>query len=280
MKSGNFEISKGLLAYIPDMRGPHLTDVPPEKWARPDFIPKTDGSGKDRFGNRIHYSPDFAYTDRRDTVVRAGILLSPEGQELIRDLPGCLRQLDNALHQITEDTFSKIEFTHGSLTNMAAPGFQSKVYLWETSTGGKYILKVPHPKPELIWGIYRVDQPYINEMLITQELAKILQEQSRLSGVTLSTFLFASPTVSCTKFEEGEHPVNWLHLGKKMKPFSDALRHQVASLKDSGNRLYRDIEADIDNEPDLPSVRNVILKPDGSMVWIDPVIDVGSSFDE
>lgn len=268
------DIPSGLLAYVPDVTYKKLTRVPPEKWSKPSFQPQPDGSGKDRFGNRIHYSPDFAYLDRNNNVVRAGLLLSPDGQELVRGMPGCLTQLNHAINQLSEVKQPKVEFKYGILSDAFKSGDQSKIYIWETHKGVRYVIKVPLANSVDILPALRVDQPYIDEMLQTQEIQTALKPLLDAKNVKLSTFLFASSSVSCTKFEEGEHPDDWNDdQHERFSSVINGVRSYISKRRHSDDSLFYNVIVDAgDGEKLSHPSDNVIIDASGSIVWIDPFV--------
>lgn len=270
------DISRGLLKYSPESNDGAFTNVPQRKWRKPNFQPLPDNSGKDRFGNHMHYSPDLAYLDRSNEVARAGLLLSPDGQSLVRDLPGCLIQLDRAIKQISEDKHSKVEFKHGSLStsDTLRGGAQSKIYLWERPSGEKYIIKVPRVAPRDVPPTTRLDQPYLDEMLQTQEIAESLRPLSDKKKVRLSTFLFASSSVSCTKFVEGRHPIVWIgDQHERFIAFAKGVRRYISNKRHSDDGLFLMVKVDLGGDEDEASPNNnIIIGADGVMTWIDPFV--------
>ena len=124
-------------------------------------------------------------------------------------MPGCLTQLDRAIKKVSEVGHHEVEFRHGTLSDTSKSGDQSRIYIWKTPNGEKYVIKVPTVDVLDVLPSSRVDQPYIDEMLQTQEVQLALNPLLEEMNVRLSTFLFASSSVSCTKFEKGEHPDDW-----------------------------------------------------------------------
>lgn len=218
---------------------------------------------RDAHGNRLFESSDLAYHDRRNRPTKASLLLSGEGQDWLQRNPGILGDINRGLLALTHpapdiDPPATIDLGNDrQLSRMAFPSVnqghrQSVVYILQTGAD-KYVIKTANHGNSLA-------QPYINEMLQTQELAHDMQKEFLAAGVELPRYLFATGQVSCTEFVEGTTPnPDQAHraTGELHAQVNRYIRRQPRSL-------WRGIASDMANR------YNYIRRPNGSLVCIDP----------
>lgn len=228
---------------------------------------------RDIFGNRIFTSDDKAYQDREGDNVRAGLLISLEGESFVRTNPGILTNIDNGLieleYTLEKDTFKRktqVDFGEGrKMTYLTAHG-QSSVYLLEVGKE-KYIVKTKNYAAGETFAT--ATQPYINEMLQTQTFARDLKDRLTEINIHLPTYMLASGQISCMKFEEGNKP--------KMQEYRESFErlYQLSSeyiqrQQNDDVGLWKNVAVDLDLKTDV--TRNFIKKSDDSLVWIDPFL--------
>ena len=87
-------------------------------------------TGRDKFGNRIFTSPEFAYQDREHHLNKAGLLVSQEGEVFIKSHPGLLKNLDHTLVVAQKDNDPNKEYHLGEniILYYLAKDNQSLVY--------------------------------------------------------------------------------------------------------------------------------------------------------
>jgi len=224
---------------------------------------------RDRFGNRMLISKDLAYLDRSNDKVKAGILISPEGEKFIKQNPGIIKKIDSALSFF--ETHGKyreeiVDLDDGVTIEIGKGGNQSEFYIL-TAGGERYAIKTN----ALFW----VHQPYINEMLQSQSLATDLKDALSELKVRMSTFLFASGQVFCTRYEENvkNYDEETEERLERVDRLELAVSAYVVRKKSEHDPLWENIEVDIPytNFQRQETIRrNFMLQPDGVMVWIDP----------
>lgn len=67
------------------------------------------GGGRDEFGNRLFRSPELAYSDREREKVKAGLLMSPEGQQFAKEHPGILGKIEKGLLEFEAREKTEVE---------------------------------------------------------------------------------------------------------------------------------------------------------------------------
>jgi len=117
-----------------------------------------------------------------------------------------------------------------------------------------------------------ISQPYFNEMLQSQALGQDLTQELAAEGVEMPTFLFASGQISCIRFEEGRHPNETL-LHDKLERFLPVVDNYISNQK---SQLWAGIHSDAIGQTFAPTTTviktdNFIQRPDGIMVWVDPL---------
>lgn len=236
---------------------------------------KPEANGRDRFGNRIFSSSDLAYLDRGGDKVKAGLLVSPEGQSFIESHKGILHDIEYGLSQLESLNRSIVdrgeELGNGRYLEKIIKSGQSNVYLL-TLGGEKYIIKTHRDKRPDKKEFY---QPYINEMLQTQSIALDLKKGLEVLGVKMATFLFASGQVSCVLYEEDSK--NYPEISEdRLKRLIYVSEHYVTDERKKENPLWENTF--IDNQTHILDIvspdGNFRKKPDGTLVWIDPFMYV------
>lgn len=223
---------------------------------------------RDTYGNRL-FTPsgeaaDATYYDRRARPTRASLLLSNEGEHWLGQNPGVLQDINRGLialtHQPTPGAVlpTAVDLNQNRrLSRMAFPSVnsghrQSVIYVLETP-GGKYVIKTANQSNDLA-------QPYINEMLQTQQLAHDLGKDFAAAGVELPRYLFATGQISCTEFVEGTTPSR-----DEVDSATEDLRTQVSRyIRRQPRSLWSGITSDMLNP------YNYIRRPNGSLVCVDP----------
>ncbi|MGE5041376.1 MAG: hypothetical protein ACM3IJ_00545 [Candidatus Levyibacteriota bacterium] len=246
----------------------------------PHFRPEKD-TGKDRFGNRFFSSLKTAFLDREGNSFKAGVLVSPEGEEFLKENLGILQDIDKGLTKMTEIGESKRVISGaidlGGQRSLAflGQGAQSDAFMLETPTG-RYVVKKGRESKTEQPSVLNRRQPYINEMLQIQELSEDLRKEIAKKGIFFPTFLFASSHVSCEAYEEGV-PVTSDQQAESIKAFA-ALVNKTVQKKNS-LPLWRNIEADVikkvtpygDKTYEVP-LNDLVKRQDGTIVWLDPLM--------
>ena len=228
---------------------------------------------RDRFGNRIFTSNDLAYRDREGDQVKAALLVSQEGERFIKNHPGILNKIGEAIckwgehvkdgrigNQLQIDLDTKLTYLGG--------GSQSHAHLLQI--GNEYIVvKTRSARADLI-DRTGLTQPYINEMLQTQSIAKDLKIGLAEIGIGFPRFLFASGQVSCVRFEQGHEPSE-KRINKVKNDLFNLIENYIKRRRE--NDLWKNIYADmVAFGTNKPRVDDIIEKNDGGLVFIDPFI--------
>ncbi|MEK7070851.1 MAG: hypothetical protein AAB966_03525 [Patescibacteria group bacterium] len=271
------------------------------------FFQAVGGGGYDRFGNKIFSSLDLAFLEKSEELkeqrnlaasekaynetqrtgkyvepvteelkgTAAAILVSREGQKLIKKHPGLLKAVDQAVKQMKSNNDSALEINLGRETARLEPtgheGAQSILYLLSIGEE-KYMIKTITAERNTV-GDEELDvgQPYINEMLQAQAVQTDLASDLEKNQVRLPTYLFASNNVCCVEFSVGEKPTT-----EEIKPVISSLAPTLKTyietqertselwsglLPDFINLIYQEIKVD-----------NFIKTPSGKFVLIDPFL--------
>ena len=225
------------------------------------FFEPVEGSHLDRFGNRLHLSPQFAYKNREDVLIRAALLVSPIGRKLISVHRGILRRIEDALTEDPEGTAPSRSLADGvTLSPMEDLGFNSIPRRLDVD-GKSYVIKTPRPIPPDQRKVNQ--QPYIAEMLQIAALSRDLENDFQRYGIDLCIPIFASGQVSCAEFIDGDLPRDsffethcvWLY-----KKLTEYINGQVSS----GNLLWKNVNVDTSNG-------NFKRTGDGRHTWFDPL---------
>ncbi len=229
------------------------------------------GARRDSFENRVIRSQSLAYNDQEGTSLKAAILITPEGEAFIKSHPGILGQLDHALREIGPRIENKkyrvgrtpVELRPGYILRYLDGGGQSEAFKLETPTGA-YIIKV-HVSYS------RLHQPYINEMLQMQTLARDKKDEFSELGITFPRILFASGQVLCEEFvpEEIDQTDNFAATNYATAVVTE---DYIAQQRSHGNTLWNNIYVDKVHAKTVLPLGNYRRRIDGSLVWIDPVV--------
>ena len=235
---------------------------------------KPDSTDRDEFGNRAFSSP-LSYVDRENRKTKAAILVSSEGEELIKTNKGILKAIDQGLQAFTK----KIESQEVSLWEPEKPSInigEDRTLTWIDSGGQSdaFVLQIGERKYVIQTNtshkakFTNYSQPYINEMLQTQELQAQLKKDLEEAEVELSHFLFATPYVSCTKYMPGSESIT----RKDLTPVYNVLRkavNYVSSKHDADDPLWKNVGIDINPGLDQLPGKNMLQRED-KLIWLDP----------
>jgi hypothetical protein len=238
---------------------------------------KPEENGRDRFGNKFLSSPNLAYLDGSKDKVKAGMLISLEGQSFIQKNPKILQDIERGLailekpHEGVPETV--IDLGGGRAIEKVTSGGQSNFYIL-TINEERYAIKT---HVSIRDGRGDMHQPYINEMLQTQSMAEDLKVPLKHLRVEMAKFLFASGQVSCTLFEEGAKNLEALD-PKRLEVLERVAKIYIAKQHENHNPLWEQIFVDgplVGDKNVAPTaLNNFKVRADGTMVWIDPFIYV------
>ena len=242
----------------------------------PYFEP-TDRGTFDRFGNRILQSPFYSFTTKEETHQSAALLLSPEGQTLVRKHKGLLRMVDRGIARITSGKQDYVNWGEGenqiSLETMDLSGTQSEVYLLIIGKE-RYLIK------KMKWRENVVDsddvrQPYINAMLQAQAVQRDCGTELGEIKVRLPTYLFASINTCCVRFEEGQAAT-----AEDLKPKITGLTARLVDYIDEAEKsssLWKGVVPDcVSLEPVRIRTENFIKARDGKFVLVNPFFQINN----
>lgn len=241
------------------------------------FLPVS--GGRDRYGNRIFSSRNLpgllgrlrrpGYLDSEGHKTRAALLVSVEGERLIRENPGILNGIDEGLTKL-QSGVEVVELGENQTLKSFSRGAQSFVSLLEIGNR-KWVIKTRRKKSD------NVSQPFINEMLQIQALQKDLGPELAKINVELPTYLFASGQMLCRSFAEGTHPsVNDADFTEKWGMLNDLIRDYVEKRLIERDHLWSGIILDFLTVDGFRKTNNFIKKPDGILACIDMVYFLGT----
>ncbi len=162
---------------------------------------------RDRFGNRVFSSRKNAYFDREGNENRSILLVSPDGQDLLRSTPGILKTLEQFLahsgprleqHRVIIDKEAHTILEGRGRIEYLAGGNQSLVYRVDIDDRS-FVLKIHLPHSN-------VHQPYVNEMLELQSFGTDCAHDLSSLGVALPRVFFATNDVILEEFVPNELP--------------------------------------------------------------------------
>jgi len=245
------------------------------------FTPEdsSDGILRDRFGNRLISSPTIAYLDKEEDPVKAAVLISREGEALIRKAKGLLKPIEQALVESDIPNPSRVlqgetlVFEFGERARLERmyelDGGQSNISILELE-GEKLVIKKIQIMPTLT--DFFTNQPYINEMLQVQSIAYDLREELAEAGFVMPTFLFATGQVCGVRFEQGPRPDSQ-KIQEKLPGVIAFVEPYIEEQLSGGNMLWKDTLLDerIRIRQDYSSY---VDRPDGKIAWVDPLVNV------
>lgn len=228
---------------------------------------------RDRFGNRLFPSKELTYLDGIKETTKAGILISSLGQEFVRANPGILKDIAHGLSQLETNGEARagevVDLGNGRTLEARETGGQSNFYIL-TVGSEKYAVKTRSARSEATGAA----QPYINEMLQTQSVARDLRDELFDLRVEFSEFLFASGQVSVTRYEEDVENYDALNIDR-LTDLKTALLGYVLERRFDQDPLWDNINVDLPLgtfKGVVTALHNFRTKPDGTLVWIDPFI--------
>ncbi len=235
---------------------------------------KQVAGGKDEFGNRVFTSP-LSYFDADARMVKAHILVSPEGQKLITQNPGLLRAIDGGIGFLSEK-LAKLSaeeraeshlgvITDGVSLTRIGGGNQSEAMLLEVAKR-KFIVKT---NKSLSKRFDSYSQPYTNEMLQIQTIQSVFGEDLKTAGVYIPRIFFATGHVSCSEYAEGSMTQTTQDAAIRnlvVKVFEYVYDHNKA-----GDPLWKDVHLDWNNDFGDKPTRIDLIKTKSGLAWIDPI---------
>ena len=235
---------------------------------------QNENSGdRDRFGNRLIVSKNLAYLDRAKEKVKAGILVSKDGQKFITENNRILQDVETGLASLEKNGKIKpneiIDLGNGRSLQYIKSGGQSNFYILKIGQN-KYAIKTHI----LGNGVKRTKyQPYINEMLQTQSLATDLKDKlnSPKINVRMARFLFASGQVSCTYYEEEKEHYSALN-AERFIGLMSVVSEYVRLKQKQQDPLWENVHIDLLSQDPEMILRNFRTQLDDSVVWVDPFV--------
>lgn len=270
-----------------------------------------DQIGTDRFGNRYFFSDDTAFFDEGEKQT-AGILITPQGRELIRRYPGFFRRLKRIIakarnmemstfkteiqpkrnvemlifnketmlpfkeetqpnYTLTIDDGWKIEFL--------GDGSQSNVYKITAPDGSRFVLKI-RKRDENDFGI-DISYPYFLQTILEQLVFEKIPPESK-DKIRFPTTYLATSEIILQEYieesgkEEGESSTTEEQKDSLIRLFNflKAMSDELVALKRSF-KTFSGFYPDVLIPPLNLRTPNLKLRPDGTIVIIDPFYRIG-----
>lgn len=208
------------------------------------FYPLSD-SERDKFGNRIFSSKNKIFLDREGQELQASLLVSPDGDVLLKKYPGLLTKLEAGLREL-EDlklkerflTKDKVDLPNLGTLETLVQGGQAKVYKLSLPKDSLAVKTILH------YYNNRVDQPFINEMLQMQELANEAGRELNGQNIYLPKYYFASGQVLAREYVKGDRPQH-AELLPVLKKGQIILQKFIEARQQNNNRLWENVHLDI-----------------------------------
>ncbi|HYD35789.1 MAG TPA: hypothetical protein VD999_07005 [Vitreimonas sp.] len=254
---------------------------------------------RDRHGNRLFTSPELAYVDKEEDMVKAGLLVSPAGEALLKNNSHLLQDIEYGLVDLirffrSTHEYEVEEMPDGRTLKSLKLGNNRRMrYLGCGGFSMVYQLVLPDRtliiKRNLPNELHEFDfdgnQPLINEMLQVSALQADLAEDFKRLGISFPTYYFSTGQVLCVEYIEGKHPILDCFVNSPMTEaeafqqragrafeLHDVVANYIASQQRDNNPLWKKITPDVLHaEENIIRLKNFIQKPDGSLVWIDPL---------
>ncbi len=230
------------------------------------------GTDRDKFGNRFVSSgilgnPEKGYMDKDHPNARAGFLISPEGQRLIKANPGLLSQIDGALVLCDDGEVGKSSKKISEILSVAAldQGGQSKLYKFFIN-GSTYVGKT-QTQQEI--SVYYNNQSYVTEMLQIQTLAAEKAKQLEQINVALPEIYFATSQFMLREFIRGKE-LDSQATARIESPLIELLGEFLRQKRRQDSRLWSGVKSDLNYSGQDFKTNNFIQEESGRVVMIDP----------
>lgn len=225
------------------------------------------GTGLNLSGYSFLSSDDLVFSER-GTRKKTSILVAPSGRELMKNNNGLLHTIDEAMRAGVDLGSGEQWNSRDGLIKMTpiAHGRHSEAFKL-TIDQSNYVLKIPE------YPFFEDEgsrQPFIAEMSEVIEMRAFLGDFPSSCGLVFPEFVLATPFVSLTKYEEGDHPSLEKVKNFKMKT-EIKVNEAIAKLKRNNPTLWKGIKPDYYAGANFePKNDNFIERIDGTLVWIDP----------
>lgn len=223
-------------------------------------------------GNKL-FSPKEILGKDEGSIIKTPVIVSQKGLEFLGAHAGIIPKIDEGLAGLVPQGVlgddSQADLDESTHIRYLSSGMSSDAFILEVGEN-KFVLKTKRKtEGRTAW------QPYTREMLqaqtITRELGRVLGQEK----VSLPEFMFASDEVVCTKLETGEQPkdLNELSAVSRVAKKAREYMNKKRQSEDLWKNVYLDIS--INQTPYGDEVvqvlqRDVLRRPDGTFVWIDP----------
>ncbi len=238
---------------------------------------KPINNGRDQFGNRLFsarkqglYAP--GYVDREGKQYKAVLLISPEGEKLIKHNPGILNDIDRGVTAIN-NWESSIVLSENPKRSLSKIWSEYNNRLARLQLGeNEYLLKWLNQ--EKLVDKYLAYQPFINEMLQVQEVQKKFGEELLREDVNviLPTYFFASGFLLCKTYESGKPASPEPKILERIDKALYIVMEYVWKQTEVKGSLWENVHFDTQDWITGTMVRtnNFILRPDNKLAWVDP----------
>jgi hypothetical protein len=238
-------------------------------------VVEVDMHGRDVFGNRYYPSYDNrVYFDRLFELREAGLLVSPEGQEIVHRCPRILSSVSEML-ELSQDSLKQGEerqTSDGATFSLLGSKGQSDVYLYKPPGVRDLVVK----KRLLARNdLDRADQPYLHEMLQVQGISRYLSEfpVSRRTKISFADYLFATSDVLCQPFYKGRAPSEAALINAGIRELELQINAYLDYEEASHNPLFRGVYSDLSiYKTSYLRTDNFIKTEAGDIICIDPFV--------
>ena len=238
---------------------------------------KPTNNGHDQFGNRLFsarreglYAP--TYIDREGKKYKAALLISSEGEKLIKENGGILNDIDQGILAINHSEWEVYPSKKHPERSLHKIWTEAHTHLARLRIEkNEYLLKWLDQE-KLAEQLYAY-QPFINEMLQMQDLQKRFGEQllQKDINVILPTYFFASGFLVCKSYEPGEPPSATPEIVKRIDKAMETVMQYVWKQREIKGSLWENVHFDTADWFTGRMIRtnNFILRPDNKLAWID-----------
>jgi hypothetical protein len=213
----------------------------------------------------FNYQPS-KYRPSSENAMLGSLLTNPKGEVLFAEYPGLLQALTVRMEKAKYMHVDPYILPDVQVTPYSK-GDQSYVYLMEFHASGKqYIIKERVPSS-------LISQSYMHEMFQTQTMEQELTKELGLLGVRLQHFLFATKSLCCVEFVEGEAST-WGNFDvKRAFTLQNIVVDYLRNKRINGSNIWWHIYPHIlDSMKRLKYTEFILNDNDNSVTWIDPFV--------
>jgi len=248
-----------------------------------DYIVYNPQTRSDRFGNRYYFSPDKYFFDR-EKEKKAMLMVTQDGQEVLRRFPRFLRIINDLLIEVNKpyglgklpnSSVIKIDNGYYKITRIKeaegsqSSGFVIEIYENDKEVKQKFFVKVRRRIKESTTG-EDISQPYFYEALQIQSAYKELGESARQKRIRFPKIFFATSEVLVEEYVPNDDP-NWFKDRERFVDLLEFLKELINFLRGKQNvSLFNNLLPDLFFPPSNLRLNNIFCDNNRNLIIVDP----------